>query len=255
MLADVPRVEAPAVAFIGDVHGWWSRLEPLLERIETWPGPGPAPFPVLVGDLVDRGPDSARVLAEVHQRCSAGRAACLLGNHEFALVRGLGVAERGILPVPEILDAWWAIYGGEATCASFGVGVGDAEGLRTALGPLLLWLTDLPWLLAGTCGTQPWLAVHAGLGPGDLAIQVAALSGAGRWLGDGGLLPAALYSKGRTRTRPHDLAPAVLLVSGHTPQPRARVEAGRILCDTTGGKPGRSLSAVVVPGGEVLTAP
>jgi hypothetical protein len=43
---------------------------------------------VFVGDLGDRGPDSPRVLSWVQGLVEAGRAQCVLGNHELNLLRG-----------------------------------------------------------------------------------------------------------------------------------------------------------------------
>lgn len=74
---------------IGDIHGCWQTLERLLEEIE-W---DPARDEIwLVGDLVNRGPDSLQVLrwAVEHQ----DRVSAVLGNHDLHLLaRACGVAE------------------------------------------------------------------------------------------------------------------------------------------------------------------
>ena len=70
-----------ATFVIGDIHGCWQTLQRLLERIgwnpvqdELW----------LVGDLVNRGPQSLEVL-----RWAAGqrRLVATLGNHDLYLLR------------------------------------------------------------------------------------------------------------------------------------------------------------------------
>lgn len=64
---------------IGDIHGCADEFEELLSRL----APTRDDVVVLLGDLVNRGPDSARViaLARRHARVS------LLGNHELRLLQ------------------------------------------------------------------------------------------------------------------------------------------------------------------------
>jgi serine/threonine protein phosphatase 1 len=63
---------------IGDVHGCHEELETLLKKI----GPGPRDQVVMLGDLVNHGPDSHRSLALARET----DAICLLGNHERRLL-------------------------------------------------------------------------------------------------------------------------------------------------------------------------
>jgi bis(5'-nucleosyl)-tetraphosphatase (symmetrical) len=71
--------------FVGDVQGCADELDELIARarrafgdaFELW----------LVGDLVNRGPASLRVLRTVRALHRAGRARPVLGNHELALLR------------------------------------------------------------------------------------------------------------------------------------------------------------------------
>ena len=67
---------------IGDVHGCWDELERLLDAA----GYGPGDAVVSVGDLVDRGPDSARVWTFFRD---APGATAIMGNHERKHVRGV----------------------------------------------------------------------------------------------------------------------------------------------------------------------
>jgi bis(5'-nucleosyl)-tetraphosphatase (symmetrical) len=90
--------------FVGDVQGCADELERVVERarrefvdaFELW----------LVGDLVNRGPASRRVLERVRALEGAGRAQVVLGNHELALLR-VAFGQRGLAPgdtFQELLD-------------------------------------------------------------------------------------------------------------------------------------------------------
>lgn len=88
------REERGPFDIIGDVHGCYVELEQLLAQLgyditaaEVQPPPGRKA--VFVGDFVDRGPDSPRVLALVMQMVAAGAAICVPGNHDARLVRAL----------------------------------------------------------------------------------------------------------------------------------------------------------------------
>lgn len=88
--------------FIGDVHGCLSELQELLVKLgytvndlEVTPPPGRTA--VFVGDLVDRGPDSAGVLRLVMNMVKAGAALVVPGNHDEKLKRALdGKAVRAL---------------------------------------------------------------------------------------------------------------------------------------------------------------
>jgi len=84
---------------VGDVHGEIDALDALLSALGYTPdGRHPqARRLVFVGDLVDRGPDSPAVLERVLALVAAGRAQCLLGNHELNLLRN--VEKHG--------NGWW----------------------------------------------------------------------------------------------------------------------------------------------------
>lgn len=61
--------------FIGDVHGCLSELKAMINRL----APTPADRVILLGDLINRGPDSAGVVAYVAKR----NFECLMGNHDY----------------------------------------------------------------------------------------------------------------------------------------------------------------------------
>lgn len=74
---------------IGDLHGEIGVLEALLRRL-GYDAAGRHPDGrrlVFVGDLIDRGEDSPAVIARVADLVAAGRAQCVLGNHELNLLR------------------------------------------------------------------------------------------------------------------------------------------------------------------------
>ncbi len=60
---------------VGDIHGCWEEFQDLLSRA----GLGSRDRVIAVGDIVDRGPDSERVLDWFRARPAAR---CVLGNHE-----------------------------------------------------------------------------------------------------------------------------------------------------------------------------
>ena len=78
------------IDIVGDIHGEIGALEALLARLGYSPdGRHPSGRRlVFLGDLVDRGVDSPAVVERVAEMVVAGRAQCVLGNHELNLLRG-----------------------------------------------------------------------------------------------------------------------------------------------------------------------
>lgn len=101
---------------IGDIHGRLDLFDALLDRIEADDrARGEADTQIiLLGDLVDRGPDSAGVVARAMQLRDSGRKArFLIGNHEEVFLR----AARGDAKTIKFLIR----IGGRSTLASYGV--------------------------------------------------------------------------------------------------------------------------------------
>src|SRR5882724_851473 len=161
------------VTFIGDVHGWSDRLDQVVSQAEG--------HLVFVGDLIDRGPDAPGVIHRVRELCASGRATCLMGNHEYALVRGLGVPALGIPEDPLMFAAWAAGYGGNAVLKAYNIADNPVD-LRDRLGDALEWMATLPWVLEGGDGGRSWIAVHAGLSTKPLAPQLEELRHPADWL-------------------------------------------------------------------------
>ncbi|MDR1279188.1 MAG: metallophosphoesterase [Opitutaceae bacterium] len=74
---------------IGDIHGCYQEFAELLDRLVLTP----ADQVVLLGDLVNRGPDSSRVI-DLARKC---RALSLLGNHEGRLLLWKRTGDRSRL--------------------------------------------------------------------------------------------------------------------------------------------------------------
>ncbi|RIA36765.1 serine/threonine protein phosphatase 1 [Hephaestia caeni] len=159
---------------IGDVHGRLDLLQQLLGRIDADDAArgNATTHLILLGDLVDRGPDSAGVIRLVQRLAAASRHVRVIkGNHEEVFVkaaRGNVRAARGLLEM-----------GGYETLASFGI---DAETADHGT------LDDLCALIAERVPAEAidfldrgenlvllgdYLFVHAGIRPGKPLDQQA----------------------------------------------------------------------------------
>ncbi len=163
-------VEGRRVYAIGDVHGCYDLLIALLQRLgDDAAAAGPrATTLILLGDYVDRGPDSARVVeALCLLKSQAPFEVCLLkGNHEDALLRFLDAPSDG---------GPWLAFGGAATLALYGVDPPDPEdGLAayaTARDELLRRMPAAHLRLLQTLDLMAVVGdfafVHAGVAPGE----------------------------------------------------------------------------------------
>jgi serine/threonine protein phosphatase 1 len=138
---------------IGDIHGRLDFLMDLLSQIITHAN-GRSCKLVFLGDYIDRGPDSAGVLALVRrfQQQWPESVICLKGNHEAMLLE--------VVTEPAV-TSWWLGNGGDTTLASFGVShPGDLPA------DVLSWIAGLPTLYED----EHRYFVHAGLHP-DLSLS------------------------------------------------------------------------------------
>ncbi len=148
---------------VPDLHG---RLDLLDRALALRQDHHPAARLIILGDMIDRGPDSAGVLSRLRQ-CDPASTICLLGNHEAMLLRALDQPKRHL--------SAWLRHGGLETCWSFGLhDVSEKPDQANALSARLeaaigsdglTWLRSLP--LSWQSGNV--VAVHAALDP-DRAV-------------------------------------------------------------------------------------
>jgi serine/threonine protein phosphatase 1 len=140
----------PLTFVIGDIHGHDVRARRLIEACVDQSQDRPFYF-VLLGDYVDRGPNSAAVveLLMALEDAMPEQMLCLRGNHEDLLLR----AARGG-PKEE---KYWLSVGGLDTLASYGVEhAADIPEAHRA------WIAERPLLFRD----ERRLYVHAGIMPG-----------------------------------------------------------------------------------------
>ncbi len=152
---------------IGDVHGRLDLLERMVAAIERdrRESPRARDYLILLGDLIDRGPDSRGVIDFLMRLPSDGlRPVFLMGNHEEMMLRVLG-------DEPESLSQWLT-YGGYEFAQSYGVEVGRlavlapadaADMIRAAIPPSHFAFIEG---FADSFTFGDYLFVHAGLRPG-----------------------------------------------------------------------------------------
>lgn len=170
--ADRPQGAQGLRAYVvGDIHGRLDLLEKLIEKIhadiavrepcET--------LLVFVGDLIDRGPESAQVveLLRTYHHPNV-RTIFLLGNHEEVLLRILD-GETSLIPS-------WLQFGGGECLESYGlasdeVAIAEDEHalalIRRAIPP---HHSDFLRSFVDSCRFGDYLFVHAGIRPG-IALQ------------------------------------------------------------------------------------
>jgi len=146
----------PKTYAIADLHGRHDLLTGAINAISDV-DQGPLTF-VTLGDYIDRGPDSAKVISTlmvIRANPPTGwNVICLKGNHEAMMVE--------TLRTPLSLD-WWLGNGGDATLFSYG---DDLSGGN--LGPKVVpdshidWIDGLPLVYLD----PNRIFVHAGVIPG-----------------------------------------------------------------------------------------
>ena len=134
---------------VGDIHGQYEKMQRVL--IESNYDPQKDRL-ILLGDYVDRGPESRRVSQAVMELVQAG-AVALCGNHEDMMRRALA-GQRSDGSKALDVEQWYA-NGGETTLASY-------RAQASLLRKHLAFFADLPYWHED----QGFLFVHAGLRPG-----------------------------------------------------------------------------------------
>jgi serine/threonine protein phosphatase 1 len=236
----MPFQRAPAalplgrrVYAVGDIHGCASRLDALHEAIaeDLTRRPVSAPLLLHIGDYIDRGRDSAAVLA----RLAAGAPISgvptinLLGNHEQTMLEALAGDRAAATD--------WLYQGGRPSLESWGI---DPESPRET------WAERIPTAqlafvrgLALSHFESGYLFVHAGIRPG-VPLGAQAREDILR------IRQPFLFT---------DADLGAVVVHGHTPVKAPEVRANRIAIDT-GAVFGGPLTCAVLEGDTIgfLTA-
>lgn len=205
---------------IGDVHGCLNELQSLIRQVQ----PGPLDKVVLVGDLVNRGPDSAGVIDFAIEN----RIRSVMGNHELRLLR----AHRN--PKKADLKAY------------------DAETMAQLKKRHWRYIEAMPTTLF----FPEWnvIVAHGGFLPGtpwwkqsvDVVSRIQVITAKGK--------PAKRSEApdgqpwGRTWQGPE------LVIYGHTPRPDPEIDKFAIGIDT-GCAYGNSLTACIMPGCKLVQVP
>jgi serine/threonine protein phosphatase 1 len=209
-----PRIPSgQRIYAIGDVHGRADLLANLFTRIDADLRKQPVQhsIQVLLGDYIDRGPDSRQVLDLIIGRRKTHSVIALKGNHEQCALN--------VLSDPSSFLQWKAV-GGLNTILSYGIAASwsdDFKSVALAFANTLpdahrRFLQDLP--LSFTCGD--FFFVHAGARPGiplDEQSEHDLL-----WIREEFLLHEEDFGK--------------VIVHGHTPNLEPEIRSNRINIDT-----------------------
>lgn len=136
---------------IGDIHGCDVAFEALLESLDL----AKEDTVIVLGDAIDRGPDSARVMEMLLNLERHHRLVFVLGNHEQMMLEALEVG---------VHTSMWMMHGGEPTLESYG---GKVENIPEH--HLEFFTRSVPYW-----ETETEIYVHANLEPGvDMDSQSA----------------------------------------------------------------------------------
>lgn len=195
---------------IGDIHGCDAALDALLEKL----APAAGDTVVVLGDVVDRGPDTRGCidrLLELQRSCNL---VTLLGNHEEMFLDALAGGEW---------SRAWLGYGGQEMLDSYGGGLDDipADHIRFIRSCQDLYVTESD------------IFAHAALNPAVPAAQQ-----------DAHFLR---WNRLNGTEQPHVSGRRV--ICGHTAQPSGRplIFEGWICLDTCVYGPAGALSALALP--------
>jgi serine/threonine protein phosphatase 1 len=211
---------------VGDVHGCADRLAALHALIAADLAARPVAESTLVhlGDYVDRGPDSAGVIALLDAGPPATRRIDLMGNHEQMLLDALDAAAGGGDPGA---IRHWLVNGAAATLASWGVPAAADPESWAGLVPAGQIARIRTLALSHRAGG--YLFVHAGIRPGVPPERQSRHDML--WIREPFLLSDARFG--------------VVVVHGHTPGPAPVIRPNRIGIDT-GAVLGGALTCLVL---------
>lgn len=211
----LPTVAAPRVPddvrvyAVGDIHGCSELFEALIDKIAADDAARPAKrtMLVLLGDYVDRGPDSRAVVERAIELNAQADVRCLAGNHEEVFLLACEADATALRMFTRI--------GGRETALSYGISAGDydaadydelAELLVQHVPPAhLAFLRELEDVVE----IGDYAFVHAGIRPG-VALSEQKVSDL-RWIRNEFLRHPAPHDKfvihGHTITSDIDLKP------------------------------------------------
>lgn len=124
--------EGHRIFAIGDIHGHLETLRELMVKLNL----GPEDRVVCLGDVIDRGPDSARTVEYIR---SHPQMHCILGNHEAMAMMSLTDSGR--------IEIWqdWIARGGKAGWGSYIIAEnGDLVLAKARLADDIQWFDTLP---------------------------------------------------------------------------------------------------------------
>lgn len=151
---------------VGDIHGRADRLEAVQEKIDRDPQrlDSDRCIEVYLGDYVDRGPDSRRVLTGLIKRSNERNIITLRGNHEQ--IMGEALADERVIED-------WRPLGGLATISSYGVRVAARPTADQLLELHQEWVDAVPdahraflSTLVNWASEGDYFFAHAGVRPG-----------------------------------------------------------------------------------------
>ncbi len=201
-------------AVIGDVHGCYDALQRLCEALgydHDFHHPEGRVL-VFVGDLINRGPESVRVLRLASRLVGQGRARLTLGNHDDALNRwlhgetvdtGKGGLDKTLLEIE---------------------GRDDKKTLKKAIAALYDQAA-LYWVLDGGA----LIVAHAGIEEGMIGKTDPETR---RFILNGDAIGKSPQGKTLRRDWAADYHGRPFIVYGHTPQERAEVRGNTVNIDT-----------------------
>jgi serine/threonine protein phosphatase 1 len=230
-----PRVpENIRIYAVGDIHGCADLLSALLKRIDydLKTRPVAQALQVFLGDYIDRGPDSRRVLDLLIGRRHRHKAVFLKGNHELYAFEAL--------TDPSVLAKWIKI-GGIPTLASYGIKASRRNNPQSAQDMAQAFSKVIPeshrrflggLALSFSCGD--FFFTHAGVRPG-VPLQKQSEDDL-LWIREDFLL--------------HEGDFGMVVVHGHTPAIEPDVRENRINIDTGAYATGR-LTCLVLEGDQI----
>ena len=202
---------------VGDVHGRLDLLDRILSKIhrDVERRRRRKILLVFVGDLIDRGPNSAQVLERLRTYRRHGiRPVFLLGNHEEVLLR--------ILKGDSELISKWRLFGGSETLQSYGVdpasltGLSGDQALAAVRNAVPVNHVEFLESFDDSLRFGDFLFVHAGIRPGVEVEQQRQTDL--RWIREPFLFDESDHG--------------FVVVHGHTITPRVDVRSNRIGIDT-----------------------